>query len=57
VVSNHDREAYGGLFRRWPTTPWFISLVLDWFFVPRNKRMWRFSSCTVKGVPQELPFA
>lgn len=57
VVSNNDKHAFDGAFKLFPGTPWFISLILDWFFVPKHKNLWRFSSCTVKGVRRELPFA
>lgn len=57
ALSNNDRQVFGGLFKGFPATPWFVTLILGWFYVPTHKRLWRFSSCTVKGVPQELPFA
>jgi len=45
-----------GEIQAFPKTPWFINLILSWFYIPSKKHLWRFSCCDLEGKPKELLF-
>ncbi|KAH7156177.1 hemerythrin HHE cation binding domain-containing protein [Dactylonectria macrodidyma] len=57
TFTNHDKSFEGGVHASWPPLPWFVMLLLRWWYVPKNKGWWRFSSCDDQMRPKELPFA
>lgn len=39
-----------------PAIPWYVAMIFRWFYVPKHKAAWRFSSCDSYGRPKELEF-
>ena len=57
LLANNDATFENGLFAHWPPFPWFVRLVIRFWFFPKKKQLWRFGSATASGQPKELPFA
>jgi len=51
-----DKTFEGGKHKKWPPFPWFVPYLCKFWFYGRHKGSWRFSPCTVFGIPRELPF-
>ncbi|KAG0649507.1 hypothetical protein D0Z07_4568 [Hyphodiscus hymeniophilus] len=57
-LTNMECGAEGGIHDKfWPPVPWYALLVFRWWFIPKNKGAWRFSSCDSRGYPKDLPFS
>ncbi|OHF01441.1 hemerythrin HHE cation binding domain-containing protein [Colletotrichum orchidophilum] len=57
LLTNRDKTFEEGVHAWWPPVPWFVFLMMRWFYIPAHKSWWRFSSCDDRGAPKELPFA
>ncbi|EFQ33161.1 hemerythrin HHE cation binding domain-containing protein [Colletotrichum graminicola M1.001] len=57
LLTNRDKTFEDGIYAWWPGLPWFVTLMMRWFLIPKHNNWWRFSSCDHRGVPKELPFA
>lgn len=52
-----DKTFGGGKYAHWPPAPWFVPYLTKWIFCGKYKGSWRFSPCTLWGVPRALEFA
>lgn len=57
-MTNSDVTYESGIHGdRFPPFPWLVGQLFRWWYVPRLRGAWRFSSCDDYGMPKQLPFA
>lgn len=52
----NDLTFEGGANKNWPPLPWFVQYIAKYYIARRYKESWRFSPCTLFGVPRDLEF-
>lgn len=55
-LGGHDRTYEGGKNKDFPPLPFFVPYLVDWWMSRKYKGAWRFSPCTVYGIPRPLKF-